>query len=52
MIRIIAGLLLTMGAAGGIEMGTATMLQGILLSIAGLALMAWPIMDGTVQEYE
>ena len=52
MIRILTGLLLTMGAVGGLEMGTATMLQGILYSIAGLSLMAWPIIDGTVQEYE
>jgi len=40
-IRIVAGLLITMGAVGGMDMGTATLAQGLSLSVFGLALLAW-----------
>lgn len=38
-IRIFAGLLLVMGSVGGIEAETATLLEGVLWSLAGLAIM-------------
>ena len=50
MIRIVIGLIMIMGSAGGIEMDTATMTQALLLAIAGLCIMLWPILDGTVKE--
>ena len=43
MIRILIGLVLVMGAAGGIEMETANMTQSLLLALAGLFFMVWPI---------
>lgn len=49
MIRLIIGLLVVMGGVGGIEMDTATLLQGVALSIVGLALMAWPVFDGSIE---
>jgi len=39
-IRVIAGLLIAMGAVGGLDAGSATLTEGILASIIGLAIMA------------
>jgi hypothetical protein len=38
-IRIIVGFLITYGSVGGIETGTASLIQGMLLAAVGLALM-------------
>jgi hypothetical protein len=40
-IRVVVGLLVVMGAVGGLDADTATMAQGLSLSALGLALMAW-----------
>lgn len=42
-IRILLGLLIVMGAVGGMEMETATMGEGILLALGGLGIMAWGV---------
>lgn len=44
-IRLVMGLLITMGAVGGMDMGTATLAQGTSLAALGLALMAWAVRD-------
>jgi hypothetical protein len=38
-IRFLLGILITAGAVGGIETESATLLQGTLLAMAGLAIM-------------
>ena len=49
MIRFITGLFIVFGAVGGMDADPhASLLTGLLLAFAGLALMAWPILDGTV----
>jgi len=42
-IRIVLGLLITMGAVGGMDMDTATLTEGVSLALVGLALMAWGV---------
>jgi hypothetical protein len=42
-IRIVAGLLITMGAVGGMDADTATLSQGMSLAALGLALLAWGV---------
>ena len=44
-IRLVVGLLVVMGAVGGLDADTATLLQGMSLSAVGLALMAWGVVD-------
>ncbi len=39
-IRTIVGLLITFGAVGGIETDSATLLQGTMMALVGLAVMA------------
>lgn len=47
MIRFIVGLMVVYGAVGTLDADpNASLLAQSLLAIAGLALMAWPIMDG------
>ncbi len=47
MIRFIVGLMVVYGAVGTLDVDpNASLLAQSLLAIAGLALMAWPIMDG------
>jgi hypothetical protein len=47
MIRFIAGFLIVYGAVGTLDFDpTASLLYYTLLACAGLALMAWPILDG------
>jgi len=49
MIRFITGLFIVFGAVGGMDADPhASLLTGMLLAFAGLALMAWPILDGSV----
>lgn len=38
-IRLVIGLVLTFGAVGGMDAGTATALEGLLLSFLGLGIM-------------
>jgi hypothetical protein len=38
-IRFILGMLITLGAVGGIEAESATMLQGVVAAVVGLAIM-------------
>jgi hypothetical protein len=40
-IRVVVGLLVIMGAVGGLDADTATFAQGTALAGLGLALMAW-----------
>lgn len=49
MIRLFAGLILVMGGVGGIEDIASPVLPGLLIATLGLVLMAWPIIDGTVE---
>ena len=44
-IRLVVGLLVVMGAVGGMDADTATMAQGLALSAVGLGLMAWGVVD-------
>ena len=46
-IRIILGLLLTMGGVGGIEADTSSVfpLDSLAIALLGLALMAWAVVD-------
>jgi hypothetical protein len=46
-IRIIVGFLITYGSVGGIETGTASLIQGMLLAAVGLALMYYGAMAAT-----
>jgi len=47
MIRFMTGLFVVMGAVGTLDSEpTASLLNYTLLAFAGLALMAWPILDG------
>jgi hypothetical protein len=39
-IRMIVGLLVTLGAVGGMEHETATLLEGTIAAVIGLAIMA------------
>ena len=43
MIRFLLGLLLVMGAVGGLEQDTATFTEAIAGSLIGLALMFWAL---------
>lgn len=42
MIRFVAGLVLVMGGAGGVEVGT-SMLAPTLMALSGLALVSWSV---------
>ena len=52
MIRFFVGIIITFGAAGGVEVDNATLLEGVLLACVGIALMAWPVIDGTIVDGE
>ena len=52
MIRIITGLLVVMGAMGGMELENSSVFLGMSIAAVGLILMAWRIFDGTVQKYD
>lgn len=43
MIRLLIGLLMTMGAVGGLEMETATWTEFFITAGIGLSLMAWAV---------
>ena len=43
MIRFVLGLILVMGAAGGLEQDTATITQTLVLAGIGLGLMLWAL---------
>jgi len=48
MIRFIFGLLLLLGAVGTLDTDpTASLLNYTFLSIIGLFIMSWPVLDGT-----
>lgn len=49
MIRFVAGLLLLLGAMGGLENGNAGFMTAIAIAALGLILMAWTVVDGTVE---
>lgn len=42
-IRILLGILIVFGAVGGMEHETASLLEGSLLAVVGLACMAWGV---------
>jgi hypothetical protein len=44
-IRLVVGLLVVMGAVGGLDADTATLAQGMSLAALGLALMGWGVVD-------
>ena len=48
-IRILIGLLIVFGAVGGMEHETATLLEGSLLSVLGLGIMAWGVAAANAQ---
>ena len=53
MIRFMTGLFVVMGAVGTLDFDpTASLLNYTLLAFAGLALMAWPILDGKLVDPE
>lgn len=52
MIRFITGLLVVMGAMGGMEVDGSSVFVGMSLAAVGLILMAWPVVDGTVNRNE
>lgn len=39
-IRVIVGLLVAMGAVGGLDTGSATLTEGIIAAVIGLGIMA------------
>lgn len=43
MIRFVTGIIFVFGSVGGLEQNTATLTQGILGSLFGLALMFWAL---------
>jgi len=49
MIRFVTGLLVVMGAMGGMEVEGSSVFVGMAVAALGLIMMAWPIVDGTVQ---
>ena len=49
MIRFVTGLLVVMGAMGGMEVDGSSVFVGTAIAALGLLMMAWPIVDGTVQ---
>lgn len=52
MIRFVTGLLVVMGAMGGMELENSSVFIGMAVAALGLLMMAWPIVDGTVQKYD
>jgi hypothetical protein len=42
-IRILLGILVVFGAVGGMEHETASLLEGSLAAVVGLAIMAWGV---------
>lgn len=49
MIRFVTGLLMLLGAMGGLETDQASFMTAMAFAALGLILMAWPIVDGTVE---
>ena len=49
MIRLLFGLVVVSGAASTLETGSASILQCVIASTIGLAIMYWPIGDGTIK---
>lgn len=49
MIRFGLGFLLMIGAVGGLENTNTDLLLGFLLAMTGTAIMAWPVLDGTME---
>jgi hypothetical protein len=52
MIRFVTGLLVVLGAMGGMEVDGSSVFVGMAVAALGLIMMAWPIVDGTVQNYD
>ena len=52
MIRFVTGIFLLFGAVGGLEQNTATLTQGIVCALVGLALMAWALPKLIAQQEE
>lgn len=51
MIRLVVGFFIMYGAVGSLDVDpTASMLNYTLLAVLGLAIAAWPVLDGTVTE--
>jgi hypothetical protein len=53
MIRLLVGFFITFGAVGTLDVEpTASLLSYTLLAFVGLAIAAWPVIDGTLTEVE
>jgi len=53
MIRLAVGFFITFGAVGRLDVDpTASLLNYTLLAFLGLAIMAWPIFDGSITEID
>ena len=52
MIRFFTGFILMLGAVGSIENENASLLGGLILAVAGIGLMAWTVIDGTMSKYD
>ena len=51
MIRLITGFLIVCGSAGTLEVDPyAPILPSLMWAIFGLMLLAWPVLDGTLDE--
>lgn len=51
MIRLIVGFFIAYGAVGTLETEpSASLLSYALLALVGLAIAAWPVIDGTFEE--
>ena len=51
MIRLILGFLIVYGSAGALEVDPyAPILPSLMWAIFGLMLLAWPVLDGTLDE--
>lgn len=53
MIRLCLGLLFVFGAVGSVETDpSASLFYYMMVASIGLALMFWPVADGTFEEYK
>jgi len=52
MIRFVTGLFLLLGAMGGLENDQAGFMTAMALAALGLILMAWTVVDGTMNKYD
>jgi hypothetical protein len=53
MIRFVIGFFLMYGAVGTLEVDpSAPLLPSVLWAVLGIAILAWPVLDGTVDRFE